>query len=160
MVGGLMLPWDRAVGWAPTREPPCSDTGRQLLSERWRRGSRGENQPIGENPLVDRTVARFGRLDAAVNCAGTEGTPGPLTIQAPDTYAARDARPGKRQYRERVVHLRTYWCCWCVDILREQACGRRTDQVGRTRSRLFRGTRQRSGPGSYRDWDAKPLHWY
>jgi NAD(P)-dependent dehydrogenase (short-subunit alcohol dehydrogenase family) len=38
--------------------------------------------------LVDRTVARFGRLDAAVNCAGTEGTPGPLTKQTPDTYAA------------------------------------------------------------------------
>ncbi len=27
--------------------------------------------------LVDRTVARFGRLDAAVNTAGTEGQPGP-----------------------------------------------------------------------------------
>jgi len=38
--------------------------------------------------LVDRTVARFGRLDAAVNCAGTEGTPGPLTEQTADTYAA------------------------------------------------------------------------
>jgi NAD(P)-dependent dehydrogenase (short-subunit alcohol dehydrogenase family) len=38
--------------------------------------------------LVDRTVARFGRLDAAVNCAGTEGTPGPLTRQTADTYAA------------------------------------------------------------------------
>src|SRR6267142_2243201 len=38
--------------------------------------------------LVDRTVARFGRLDAAVNCAGTEGTPGPLTKQTADTYAA------------------------------------------------------------------------
>jgi NAD(P)-dependent dehydrogenase (short-subunit alcohol dehydrogenase family) len=31
--------------------------------------------------LVDKTVARFGRLDAAVNCAGTEGTPGPVTEQ-------------------------------------------------------------------------------
>src|ERR1700751_3070959 len=29
--------------------------------------------------LVDRTVARFGRLDAAVNNAGTEGEPGPVT---------------------------------------------------------------------------------
>jgi NAD(P)-dependent dehydrogenase (short-subunit alcohol dehydrogenase family) len=38
--------------------------------------------------LVDRTVARFGRLDAAVNCAGTEGTPGPLTKQTAETYAA------------------------------------------------------------------------
>src|SRR6266851_4109188 len=38
--------------------------------------------------LVDKTVARFGRLDVAVNCAGTEGKPGPLTEQTPETYAA------------------------------------------------------------------------
>ena len=38
--------------------------------------------------LVDETVARFGRLDAAVNCAGTEGTPGPVTEQTAETYAA------------------------------------------------------------------------
>jgi NAD(P)-dependent dehydrogenase (short-subunit alcohol dehydrogenase family) len=38
--------------------------------------------------LIDKTVARFGRLDAAVNCAGTEGTPGPVTDQTAETYAA------------------------------------------------------------------------
>jgi NAD(P)-dependent dehydrogenase (short-subunit alcohol dehydrogenase family) len=38
--------------------------------------------------LIDKTVARFGRLDAAVNCAGTEGTPGPVTEQNAETYAA------------------------------------------------------------------------
>src|SRR3984893_8774319 len=38
--------------------------------------------------LVDRTVALFGRLDVAVNCAGTEGKPGPLTEQTAETYAA------------------------------------------------------------------------
>lgn len=38
--------------------------------------------------LVDRTVARFGRLDVAVNNAGTEGQPGPLTEQSAQTYAA------------------------------------------------------------------------
>jgi NAD(P)-dependent dehydrogenase (short-subunit alcohol dehydrogenase family) len=38
--------------------------------------------------LVDQTVARFGRLDMAVNNAGTEGTPGPLTGASPDSYAA------------------------------------------------------------------------
>jgi NAD(P)-dependent dehydrogenase (short-subunit alcohol dehydrogenase family) len=37
--------------------------------------------------LVDQTVARFGRLDVAVNNAGTEGKPGPLTEQTPDSYA-------------------------------------------------------------------------
>jgi NAD(P)-dependent dehydrogenase (short-subunit alcohol dehydrogenase family) len=38
--------------------------------------------------LVDQAVARCGRLDAAVNCAGTEGKPGPLTEQTPESYAA------------------------------------------------------------------------
>jgi NAD(P)-dependent dehydrogenase (short-subunit alcohol dehydrogenase family) len=38
--------------------------------------------------LVDRTVQRFGRLDAAVNSAGTEGKPGPVTEQTADSYAA------------------------------------------------------------------------
>jgi len=38
--------------------------------------------------LVDRTVARFGRLDVAVNNAGTEGQPGPVTQQTADTYTA------------------------------------------------------------------------
>jgi len=38
--------------------------------------------------LVDQTVARFGRLDVAVNNAGTEGQPGPLTAQTGESYAA------------------------------------------------------------------------
>src|SRR5438132_8318135 len=38
--------------------------------------------------LVERTVARFGRLDAAVNTAGTEGRPGPVTEQTAESYAA------------------------------------------------------------------------
>ena len=38
--------------------------------------------------LVDKTVARFGRLDVAVNNAGTEGTGGPITDQTAESYAA------------------------------------------------------------------------
>jgi NAD(P)-dependent dehydrogenase (short-subunit alcohol dehydrogenase family) len=38
--------------------------------------------------LVDQTVARFGRLDVAVNNAGTEGKPGPVTEQSADSYSA------------------------------------------------------------------------
>jgi NAD(P)-dependent dehydrogenase (short-subunit alcohol dehydrogenase family) len=38
--------------------------------------------------LVDGTIARFGRLDVAVNNAGTEGKPDPATEQSAETYAA------------------------------------------------------------------------
>jgi NAD(P)-dependent dehydrogenase (short-subunit alcohol dehydrogenase family) len=38
--------------------------------------------------LVDKTVARFGRLDVAVNNAGTEGTLGPVTEQNAESFAA------------------------------------------------------------------------
>jgi NAD(P)-dependent dehydrogenase (short-subunit alcohol dehydrogenase family) len=38
--------------------------------------------------LVDRAVARFGRLDVAINNAGTEGRPGPLTDVSAETYNA------------------------------------------------------------------------
>lgn len=38
--------------------------------------------------LVDATVARFGRLDIAVNNAGTEGTPGPVAEQTAESFAA------------------------------------------------------------------------
>src|SRR3989441_7092157 len=38
--------------------------------------------------LVDQTVARFGRIDSAINAAGTEGQPGPLIDQSSESYAA------------------------------------------------------------------------
>ena len=38
--------------------------------------------------LVDKTVARFGRIDTAVNCAGTEGQKGPIVDQTAESYAA------------------------------------------------------------------------
>ena len=38
--------------------------------------------------LVDKTIARFGRLDVAVNSAGTEGQVGPITDQTAESFAA------------------------------------------------------------------------
>ncbi|KAI3606011.1 Oxidoreductase, short-chain dehydrogenase/reductase family (plasmid) [Cupriavidus necator H850] len=38
--------------------------------------------------LIEHAVARFGRLDIAVNSAGTEGTPGPLVDQTVQSYNA------------------------------------------------------------------------
>ena len=38
--------------------------------------------------LVEQTIARFGRLDIAVNNAGTEGKPGPVTDVSTDAFSA------------------------------------------------------------------------
>ena len=38
--------------------------------------------------LIDGAVAQFGRLDIAVNNAGTEGTPGPIVNQTEESYKA------------------------------------------------------------------------
>ena len=54
-------------------------------AEYWRSDVR-HDQDVRE--LVDKTVARFGRLEIAVNNAGTEGKPGPVTEQTAESYAA------------------------------------------------------------------------
>src|SRR5579862_3501315 len=54
-------------------------------AEYWRADARHEDDV---RALVDKTVARFGRLDVAVNNAGTEGSGGLVTEQTADTYAA------------------------------------------------------------------------
>jgi NAD(P)-dependent dehydrogenase (short-subunit alcohol dehydrogenase family) len=42
----------------------------------------------GVHGLIRKTVERFGRLDGAVNNAGTEVKPGPITEQTAESYAA------------------------------------------------------------------------
>jgi len=41
-----------------------------------------------DQTVARQTVARFGHLDVAVNNAGTEGKPGPVMEQTPDSYTA------------------------------------------------------------------------
>src|SRR5229473_2726460 len=53
-------------------------------AEYWRADVRRDDDA---RELVDKTVARFGRLDVAVNNAGTEGKPGPVTEQTAESYA-------------------------------------------------------------------------
>ena len=70
------------------------EAGQKLAAELQKLGAEAEflradvRHDENVRDLVDRTVARFGRLDVAVNCAGTEGTPGPLTNQTAETYTA------------------------------------------------------------------------
>src|ERR1700730_15686496 len=51
-------------------------------AEYWRADVRHDDDV---RDLVDKTVARFGRLDIAVNNAGTEGKPGPVTEQTAES---------------------------------------------------------------------------
>src|SRR3989440_10801823 len=70
------------------------EEGQQLVAELRERGAEAEvlrsdvRHEDDLRSLIDKTVERFGRLDAAVNCAGTEGKPGPVTEQTVETYAA------------------------------------------------------------------------
>src|SRR5260370_21332495 len=70
------------------------EEGKKLVAELRRLGAEAEfvradvRHEEDLRSLVDKAVARFGRLDAAVNCAGTEGKPGSVTEQTAETYAA------------------------------------------------------------------------
>jgi NAD(P)-dependent dehydrogenase (short-subunit alcohol dehydrogenase family) len=70
------------------------DAGEKLVAELRGLGTEAEfiradvRHEADVQNLVDKTVARFGRLDVAVNNAGTEGKPGPVTEQTAESYAA------------------------------------------------------------------------
>src|SRR5947207_9869396 len=71
-----------------------ADAGQALVGELRSLGAEAEfiqadvRKEDDVRALVDKTVARFGRLDIAVNNAGTEGQVGPITDQTAESYAA------------------------------------------------------------------------
>jgi NAD(P)-dependent dehydrogenase (short-subunit alcohol dehydrogenase family) len=70
------------------------DAGKALVKELRSLGSEAEfiNADVRKDDdvraLVDKTVAKFGRLDVAVNNAATEGQGGPITDQTAESVAA------------------------------------------------------------------------
>lgn len=62
--------------------------GLALATELRALGAQAEFLRADVRRLVEQTVERFGRLDVAVNNAGTEGQLGPLTAQSVDNYIA------------------------------------------------------------------------
>jgi NAD(P)-dependent dehydrogenase (short-subunit alcohol dehydrogenase family) len=70
------------------------DAGQALVSELRSLGAEAEfvqadvRNEDDVRRLVDGTVERFGRLDVAVNNAGTEGQVGPITDQTAESFAA------------------------------------------------------------------------
>jgi NAD(P)-dependent dehydrogenase (short-subunit alcohol dehydrogenase family) len=71
-----------------------ADTGKALAAELVSLGAEAEfiradvRDDVEIGALVDGVVARFGRIDMAVNNAGTEGKPGPITEQSAASFAA------------------------------------------------------------------------
>ena len=69
------------------------EVGKELVEELRAFGAEAEfinadvRQDADVRAMVDGTVARFGRLDVAVNNAGTEGRPGPITEQSPQSFS-------------------------------------------------------------------------
>ncbi len=70
------------------------DAGRELVAELRGQGAEAEfiradvRREDDVRNLIDGTVKCFGRLDVAVNNAGTEGQPGPAVEQTAESYAA------------------------------------------------------------------------
>jgi NAD(P)-dependent dehydrogenase (short-subunit alcohol dehydrogenase family) len=70
-----------------------ADPGKKLVDELRTIGAEAEfiqtdvRREDDVRDLVDQTVKRFGRLDVAVNNAGTEGKIGPIVEQSTDNYA-------------------------------------------------------------------------
>ncbi len=70
-----------------------AETGEALAAELRNLGAEAEfiradvRKDEDVEALVDSAVSRFGRIDVAVNNAGTEGQPGPITAQTAESYA-------------------------------------------------------------------------
>src|ERR1700682_1770914 len=70
------------------------EEGQKLVSEIRKIGAEAEfvradvRREEDVRNLIDKTVARDGRLDVAVSAAGTEGVPGPVMEQTAESYAA------------------------------------------------------------------------
>jgi NAD(P)-dependent dehydrogenase (short-subunit alcohol dehydrogenase family) len=109
--------------------------------------------------MVDKTVARVGRLDVAVNSAATEGAVGPITDQTAESFAAtfetnvlgvvlsmkHEVRVMQGQGRGSIFNISsTYGTRYSfrLDLRRRQARRRGRHQVGGARNRQVGNSRE------------------
>src|SRR5580704_8362945 len=101
LITGALTGIGRATALAYANEGACvvisgrrEEEGKKLVAELRKTGAEAEfvrsdvRREEDVRNLIDKTVERFGRLDIAVNTAGTEGVPGPVTEQTAESYAA------------------------------------------------------------------------
>jgi NAD(P)-dependent dehydrogenase (short-subunit alcohol dehydrogenase family) len=101
LITGALTGIGRATALAFAREGASlvvsgrrDDAGRALAGELRVLGARADylradvRNEVEVRSLVEQTVERFGRIDVAVNNAGTEGQLGPITEQSEDNYRA------------------------------------------------------------------------
>jgi len=110
--------------------------------------------------LVDRTVARFGSLDVAVNAAGARQLRGALTEQTVEAYAETfdttvlgtmlslkhdfaSCSPGQRQHHRSRLGREPLGSRQRFPSCHQQERGRWVDEAGRAGVRHIRHTRQR-----------------
>ena len=128
--------------------------------------------------LVDKTVARFGRLDVAVNNPGTEGHVGPITDQTAESYAAtfdtnvlgvilsmkHEVRAMQAQGSGSIINISSTYrhegAAGGFDLRRRQARGRRHHQVGGARNRKVGNPCECRRAWPYGHRHADPLHRY
>jgi len=174
----------RAQGCAHRRLRPTRRSRAKLVAELrevgveaeyWRADVRHEDDV---RDLIDKTVARFGRLDIAVNNAATEGSRGLVTEQTAESYAAtfdtnvlgvllsmkHELRVMLPQGSGSIVNVSSAYGSVgapgaSVYVASKHACGR-DDQVRRTGSRGDRRSRKRSGSGHDGYGYAHALHQY
>jgi len=126
--------------------------------------------------LIDKTVERFGHLDVAVNTAGTEGVPGPITEQTADSYAAtfdtnvlgtllsmkHELRVMLPQKNGSIVNISSTYghtgASGGFCLFRQQTCGGGTHEVGGAGSGRDRRAGECHCPRTNRNTNAESLH--
>jgi NAD(P)-dependent dehydrogenase (short-subunit alcohol dehydrogenase family) len=155
------------------------EAGKALVKELRSLGSEAEfiNADVRKEDdvraMVDKTVARFGRLDVAVNNAATEGQVGPITDQTAESFAAtfetnvlgvvlsmkHEVRAMQAQGSGSIINISsTYGHKGAAFASICQARRRRYYQVGSARSRQVRDSCQRRWTWTHGHRDADPLH--